>query len=119
MIPAWELEGHWVKAKSIELQRLIAFGFPKTPSGVLTLTLRAASGAPGASNSNDIPRSGCPPAWVVVVVTSKAVIPWFARAGEAATRARAIDAASVAMIVLALIVLVSLLCGGACPGEVS
>ena len=46
---------HWV----------IARGLPKTPVGALKMTFWAASGSPGPSSSNEVTRSGWPPAWEV------------------------------------------------------
>src|SRR5262245_39871191 len=56
--PAWEFEGHWSRAKSAEVQWVIAKGLPKRPSGALKITFWATSGAPGLWRVKEVVKSG-------------------------------------------------------------
>src|ERR1700686_5382688 len=95
MRPAWELGGHWSRAKSEEVHWVIASGLPKSPWGALKMTLRAASGTPGLARAKEVERSGCSPAWVVEVVVEKDSIASLAWAGAAKAAALRRPAATV------------------------
>ena len=92
--PDCEADWHWSRAKSSDVQRLIASGLPKTPSGVLKLMLRAASGAPGESREKVVTMSGWPPTLVVEIVDSNESIDWVAKAEPAMTTAASADNAT-------------------------
>src|ERR1044072_2607602 len=91
IVPTCEPSGHLESAKSETAQVGTAFGLPNTTQGKFTTTLCAASGRPGSPRLRLAPRSGCPPALVVVVVTPKEAIDC-----EAAARSAPASATKVA-----------------------
>ena len=85
------------------MQRVIALGFPKTPSGASKTTFFADSGAPGLDSEKDVVKSGCPPAWELDIVVENDSIATSAVAGAASASSAPLVAAMVAMNLVALI----------------